>query len=86
MSIEVLKYAVGSIHYYHNIQLCVIVCQSSLHNVFCVFTMFSVKLLYKDLWDPRQGDTFNLHIEKLNQHDRYAVAIKIEGDTIQQDM
>ena len=36
--------------------------------------------VYKDLWDPRQGDTFNLHIEELNQHDRYAVAIRIKGD------
>ena len=31
----ILNYVIGSIHHYHNIQ-CVIVCQSSLHNVFCV--------------------------------------------------
>lgn len=37
--------------------------------------------VYKDLWDPRLGDTFNLHFEELNQVNRYAVAIKIEGDT-----
>ena len=45
MSIKIFDYAVASIHHYHNIQ-CVIVCQSSLHNVYCVFTLFGVKFLY----------------------------------------
>ena len=50
MSIKNLSYAVGSIHHYYNIQ-CAIVCQSSvclssLHNVYCVFIMFGVKLSY----------------------------------------
>ena len=34
-SYMVLNNVIGSIHHYHNIQ-CVIVCQSSLYNVFCV--------------------------------------------------
>ena len=33
--VVILNYVIGSIHHHHNIQ-CVIVCQSSLHNVFCV--------------------------------------------------
>ena len=45
MSIKIFNYAVASIHHYHNIR-CVIVCQSSLHKVYCVFTLFGVKFLY----------------------------------------
>ena len=37
-----INYVVRLIYHYHNIQ-CVIVCQSLLHNVYCVFTKFGVK-------------------------------------------
>ena len=38
--------------------------------------------VYKDDWSPSVGDEFELEIEELNRHDRYAVAIKVSGDIV----
>ena len=38
--------------------------------------------MYKDDWSPPVGDEFELEIEELNRHDRYAVAIKVSGDIV----
>ena len=38
--------------------------------------------MYKDDWSPSVGDEFELEIEELNRHDRYAVAIKVSGDIV----
>ena len=38
--------------------------------------------VYKDDWSPSVGDEFELEIEELNIHDRYAVAIKVNGDIV----
>ena len=38
--------------------------------------------MYKDDWSPSVGDEFELEIEELNRHDRYAAAIKVSGDIV----
>ena len=37
---------------------------------------------YMDDWSPSVGDEFQLEIDELNKHDRYAVAIKVSGDIV----
>ena len=35
-----------------------------------------------DDWSSLAGDEFELEIEELNRHERYAVAIKVSGDIV----
>ena len=37
---------------------------------------------YKDDLSPSVGDEFELEIEQVNRHDRYAVAMKVSGDIV----
>ena len=38
--------------------------------------------VYKDDWSPSVGDELKLELEELKRHDRYAVAIKVSGNIV----
>ena len=38
--------------------------------------------VYMEFWDPSIGDTFLLETEPTNIHDRYAVAVKVDGSIV----
>ena len=38
--------------------------------------------VYMDNWSPSVGDEFELEIEELNRHNRYAMSIKFNGDIL----
>ena len=60
----------------------------SLPSVWILVAMLSVESVvrdyhvYMDNWSPSVGDDFELEVEQLNRHDRYAVAIKVSGDIV----
>ena len=38
--------------------------------------------VYKDNWIPEVGDKFEVKIEEMNCHDRYASAVIVNGETV----
>ena len=38
--------------------------------------------VYKHDWSPSVGDEFEVEIEDIKRHDRYAGAIKVSGDSV----
>ena len=60
----------------------------SLLFVWILVAMLSVESMvrgyhvYKDDWSPSVRDEFELEMEELNRHDRYAVVIKVSGDIV----